>query len=244
MIENLKLPIAGLTLFPTPEAVFAAEHTYLAKHILPLVSIDLSLINPDWGGVIHMVSPLEPYDGYMGEYTQAYHNAYCKENWLAFRLNASNQYEPLTDRRYFFLENSAPPTQAPEGLSAELAKHYESETKAFEFSKLRFQKFGGLYGHKRFDRTEKNSDQAQPWNILDQLGGNALWGNWSSYPEPPAEFSIDESDSQNVIIENSKGDRLFFVARVPAYHYTEGGADTLLFYEPSSRTALFTFDFT
>ena len=182
----------------------------------------------------------------MGDYTQAFHNEFCKENWLAFRLNAQNQYELLTDKRYFLLENVTPTEQEPNWQREELIKHYEDTHEHFDYAKQRFVKYGGLYGYKRpLKSLEKSDYQTEPWSILDQLCGGACWGNWSSHPEPPSAFTLDESDTENVIIKTQNNNEFTFIACVPSYHYTKDGADSiLLFYEPKSRIALFTFDFT
>jgi hypothetical protein len=29
--------------------------------------LDISTVNPEWSGVLHMLSPLEPYEGFVGE---------------------------------------------------------------------------------------------------------------------------------------------------------------------------------
>lgn len=80
--------------FPQAEDIFVAEQPWLKEHFLPLVSIDLAVLNPDWAGqTLHMVSPIEPYEGYIGDGTEQHHNEYTAPNWLAFRLTDDNRYE-------------------------------------------------------------------------------------------------------------------------------------------------------
>ena len=58
----------------------------------PPSAIDLGAIEPEWSGWIHLLSPLEPCEGYVGDHTGAAHNACTRENWLAFRLDADDRY--------------------------------------------------------------------------------------------------------------------------------------------------------
>lgn len=92
---------------PFPEAadVFSGDVERYFRHLLPLVSIDLARVNPQWSGWIHLVNPCEPADGMIGDSTTQYHNAYLQTNWVAFRLDEHDRYELLGDWRYFYLEN-------------------------------------------------------------------------------------------------------------------------------------------
>ena len=88
--------------FPQAEDIFVAEQSWLKEHFLPLVSIDLAVLNPDWAGqILHMVSPIEPYEGYIGDGTEQHHNEYTAPNWLAFRLTDDNRYEFLGNEGFF-----------------------------------------------------------------------------------------------------------------------------------------------
>ncbi|MDR7148992.1 hypothetical protein J2W49_000941 [Hydrogenophaga palleronii] len=91
--------------FPDPADVFAGDVERSFRHLLPLVSIDLAQVNPQWSGWIHLVNPCEPAEGMIGDRTVRYHNAYLQTNWLAFKLDANDRYELLGDWRYFYLEN-------------------------------------------------------------------------------------------------------------------------------------------
>jgi hypothetical protein len=90
--------------FPDASEVFNEPIAQYAKHLHPLISIDLSVIDSSWSGWIHVVSPIEPYNGCVGEYTTSFHNDYLRENWIAFCLE-NGRYSLLGDIRYFLLEN-------------------------------------------------------------------------------------------------------------------------------------------
>ena len=93
--ENLKV-------FPEAEEVFSPKHLWLREHFLPCISIDLAEINLEWKGTkLHMVKPVEPYEGCIGEHTSQFHNEFIGANWLSFRLDENNQYEFLGEEGYF-----------------------------------------------------------------------------------------------------------------------------------------------
>ena len=91
-----------LQAFPKTEDIFVKEQPWLKNHFLPLMSIDLAEINPDWAGQkVYMLCHFEPYGGYIGEGTSNYHNEYTSYNWLAFHLTDDNRFEFLGGRRIF-----------------------------------------------------------------------------------------------------------------------------------------------
>jgi hypothetical protein len=105
MIGNVLEPQRWLRVFPAAEDVFIDDERYLHKHLHPLLSIELSAIDPALQGWVHLLSPIEPYECYIGDHTGQFHNEYTCGNWISFRLEADGRYLFLGDRRYFFLEN-------------------------------------------------------------------------------------------------------------------------------------------
>lgn len=104
-IEHLRGVIPGIRPFPDAADVFAEPVEKYAWHLLPLVTIDLALLDESWSGPIHLVAPCEPYEGQVGEWGgEEFGNALLKPDWLAFKLNDAGQYELLGDWRYFMLE--------------------------------------------------------------------------------------------------------------------------------------------
>ena len=64
-----------LQAFPKAEDIFTKDQQWLKNHFLPLMSIDLAEINPDWAGKkVYMLCPSEANIGYMGGNTTEYHN--------------------------------------------------------------------------------------------------------------------------------------------------------------------------
>ena len=104
-IEHLRGVIPGIRPFPDAADVFAEPVEKYARHFLPLVTIDLALLDDAWSGPIHLVAPCEPYEGQVGEWGgEEFGNALLKPDWLAFKLDEQGKYELLGDWRYFMLE--------------------------------------------------------------------------------------------------------------------------------------------
>ena len=92
--ENITELNEYLTPFPNIDNIFVEHQSWLKDHFLPLISIDLGMLNDEWQGqIVHMVNPFEPVEGYIGESTHDFHNEFTGENWLAFKLTQNNQYE-------------------------------------------------------------------------------------------------------------------------------------------------------
>lgn len=240
MIEDIDTPQPFLRVYPPEEDVFAAPAERLARHLRPLVSIDLSAVNPDWQGWIHLVNPFEPADGMVGQFTQDHHNDYLRENWVAFRLDSDDRYELMGDLRYFQLENPADVLPEPyEGQRKRLEDHCAEELASLVEARERFARLGVLYTSNRYACTPRDFTREAPCNLIDQLGGGVGYGNWSNG------FPLDDSDPDDVRPLSPDGKRFHFIAAVTGWDYCATGADwILLFYEPDSRVALITFDWT
>jgi hypothetical protein len=244
MIENIITPHPALRLFPEREKVFVEQDSWLCKHMHPLCSIDLSAVIAGETRWIPLLSPIEPHDCYIGSYTAAFHNDWCGENWIAFRLDTNDRFQFLGQREYFVLESVAPPN-AREWVRDALLEDYVREEQSFIDTQKRFSLHGGLYHPKRFKPLEKSDPEAEASALIEQLGGAVGFANWTDFPPPPAAFHLDASDRDDIKLYTRDGERLHFIAGVPGWHYRKSGADwILLFYAPRSRIALMTFDWT
>jgi len=229
-----------LKAFPRAEDVFAEPVECYARHLFPLVSIELSAIDPAWSGWIHLLNTVEPEEETVGKATQPFHNYYLRDNWVGFRLDEHDRYELLGDFRYFYLENEI--GALPEhydGHRAESERHYIEQHEGFDEAKERFTQTGEFYSQ-NFVRFRPNFDASQhkPSPLLARLGGGVGAGNWACDG-----FPLDDSDQENVRPLTPEGVPFHFIAGVSGYDYCPSGADLiLLFFEPQSRVALFTFD--
>ncbi len=211
--ENLEQLRPGLT--PFPEHVFASDQPWLADHLWPLLSIDLALLRAELAGtVVHMLQPVGPIDGYIGEGTSEFHNEFTAPNWFALQLTDDNKYRFLGQEAYFepYDDKYAQRLQSYQAKVREHAKNH-----------------GRLAGFPRY-----LNGAADEKNWLDRLGGDFWAGNWVT-EDPPSAFKLVYDEDDDHIELSFRGKPLFPVA-------CANGLAILLFYEPKSRIALFTFD--
>lgn len=236
--RNVKTLNGYLTPFPNIDTIFVEHQSWLKEHFLPLISIDLGMINSEWGGqVVHMINPFEPEDGVIGGWTDEFHNEFTGENWLAFRLTDNNRYEFLGDEGYF-IRSPIHGDEVNENFEKDIAKSIKKYQAIKEF----YAKNGYLADN----WNAKSDDETERENWLESVGGelenNA--GNWSSDLEMPQAFFGDWDDDEGLIISHNDNP-FYFIASVPAYNYGCDGADWIvLLYEPISKIVLFTFDWT
>lgn len=239
--ENITELNEHLTPFPNSDNIFVEHQSWLKDHFLPLISIDLGMLNDEWQGqIVHMINPFEPVEGYIGESTHDFHNEFTGENWLAFKLTNDNRYEFLGNEGYF--ERSAI-HQDSDMLDEEILEEYDEfiqeSTQKYQLAQEYFAKTNKLVNI----HTSKLDDKIDQENWLSDLGGalSEQYGNWASSPKPPKAFLKELDDDKLAISYN--GNPFYFIAGVPAYNYGCSGADWIvMLYEPISRIVLFTFD--
>lgn len=218
--RETKTLLPFMTPFPSPEQVFAGDIAAHRRHLLPLLTLELSAINPEWSGKIHFINPKEPYIGTLGERTSEYHDYYNRENWLAFRIE-NDRYTFLGDFRYFYLEGRE---------DNELSEHYKDTEQGLEKAKEFYQQHDML-------NPWGQTDNQQYW--VEEITAEPGCGNWSDG------FPLDYDEDDNAYPLTEDGRRFHFVGWLTAYSYCDAGADgILLFYDPVEKIALFTFDWT
>ena len=229
-----------LQVFPKAEDIFVKEQPWLKNHFLPLMSIDLAEINPDWAGQkVYMICPFEPYDGYIGNNTTEYHNEYTAPNWLAFRLTDDNKFEFLGKEGYFWR------TAIHQwDFDSEMEKEFQKMQQFYEKYKANFDKYGALVNLQNPERKGKLNKK----NYLERLGGEIEYSNWCSTIEEeeyPKAFEMKiEGRKDDVVFDISyQGNPFYLVAETNVFHWVGAGAYTIMLYEPVSRIVLFTFDY-
>lgn len=245
VFEDVDQAQPWLVPFPEPDRVFADPVDRYARLLSPLVSIDLSVVDPAWRGWAHLVSPVEPADGYLGDGTERHHSYYARPNWIGFRLDDDDRYHLLGDWRFFLMENLVDgelmldPDEDPRIRRIRgddgLADWYQTQHDSYAERKALFAQHGRLLV----------PGDANSRAFVDRVGGPAYgWANWvdpEAFPLDIRDVGDDEGLVINPLAEN--GDPFHFVAGVAGWRYRESGADwILMFYEPASRTVLFTFD--
>jgi hypothetical protein len=242
VIEDVVDAAPFLRVFPEPAEVFADPA--LAEHVLPLVSIDLAVVDPSSAGWIHLVTPFEPPQGYLGEYTTAFHNDALSVNWLAFECEPDGRYRLAGDLRYFARADESFVEPWP-GYLAEAHEIAGEERAAHDAARYRYGRDGALSVARRDDPLERDEGGKYPLALVDQIGGPVGAGNWAeSVPDGWFAGGFDAIDPDDVRLVDAAGRPIVFVAGVPGWHYGEHGADwIMLFYEASSRRAYLTFDY-
>lgn len=239
--EDVKVLHPGMQAFPAAAEVFSEQQPWLSQHFLPLISIDLGLLRPELAGtVVHMLNPLEPSEGYIGDGTEAHHNDYTAPNWLSFRLDEHNRYHFLGREGYF----QAAALHGGVFDDADAVQHREEMHSSYAQAKAYYQAEGRLGVDYGYGETVIQS-------YLDSLGGDIWYGNWTVHPPIAPAFSmhIEENNNDNLpddgICITHQGQAFLYVAEVSGYNWCAHGADAiLLFYEPQSRTVLFTYEWT
>lgn len=234
MLEDITTPEPYLTLLPENESIFAPSSAFLAKHLLPLLSIDLSEVNPEWQGKVHLVNPIEPYECYIGSETTAFANEYANENWFIMQLNQQDQYEWLGRKEYFALENP--------DCDADLKQHSQEMHDDYLKVKQRLKETGKIISSSSVEYQSES-----PTTLLDQLGGEVDGGNWTHPIDQHFDLKYvnENTDDQEIHIFDHEGQRYYFIAGVAGWEYCSHGADwILMFYQPETRRVLYTFDWT
>ncbi|PXX43198.1 hypothetical protein DFR42_104199 [Undibacterium pigrum] len=230
MIVDVLYPQTYLRMHPADDDVFADPVQKHRRHLMPLVSVDLSVVNPAWQGWVHVVNPYEPEDGIVGQSTGQYHAGFVQANWLAFHLDADNRYHWLGDWRYFQLELDE--GVQDEAERAVIEKHYRVTEQAYQAKKAEFLAHGCL---------PCPWDETEPFNLLNQIGGSAAFDNWASSGTSGA-VPLNIDNAEDVYPSMPDGRRFYFVCELDADVYGDYGPGIIVFFEPESRTVVMTFN--
>ena len=245
MLEDVKSNSPHIRLFPAAAEVFAPSSAFLSQHLLPVVSVDLAAVNPAWSGWLPFVNPIEPYECYIGDGTEPFHNEFAKANVFCLSFNEQGQYEWLADERYFLLAHSEHSEDWQQHMIQELQQERIEAIKQLAITEQRYLQYGKFFDNNKysFQRGEVDFAQAEEDVVLDQIGGEVGCGNWEY---PLSEYGMLEIvDDETTYLIAPNGKRAYFVAAADGYRFNQRGADwILLFYEPESRLAMFTFDWT
>lgn len=232
-----------LSPFPNLDNIFVAHQSWLKDHFLPLISIDLGMLKPEWQGqIVHIINPFEPEDGVIGNATHEFHNEFTGENWLAFKLTDDNRYEFLGNEGYF-LRSPIHDYQVDKYFQNYITQAIEYHQKQHEFFKQH-----GFIAHLENPKYEEKWNKH---NLLDDLGGGFGYGNWVGCCEIPSAFvqNVQENAPENTpndgIAISYQGKPFYYIGSVAGYYYCNWGANSIIvMYEPISKIVLFTFDWT
>lgn len=203
--------------FPDAKEVFSDNLELHQKHFLPLITIDASAINPAWPERLHVVSVKETYDGGVGEHCSAFHNDFCTDNVVSFRVDENGRYSFLADFRFFIVECDPYPDTTCSISAEEFVEHYKTTEDSFAETKASYRKTGFLNPNPK--------DQPDRKDVWLQMENDAPFG-------------------REILPISLDGRELHFVAEATGWSYCESGPDSVfLYYDPVDRIVVTTFGY-
>ena len=221
--------------FPKPEDVFATQVDKHFEYLLPIASVDLRLRLYDWEGTIHFVSPIEPFEGVVGAGTERFHNSYCSENWIGYKV-IDDKLELATDFKFFQKENLT-------DFYKEIKAGYFNNLNFYKNHKCVYSEYATLDDNGKYDESYKSI-------IAHGLGGASFYGNWSSSKQSKIKILEKVVNEELLAYPLTEDGRKFeFIGKVSPYMCLgQSGisyihdADILLFFDPIEQIILTTFD--
>ncbi len=235
-MPNTVLPNA-FRLAPPPEQVFIRPDFH-TQYFHPLLSLELSDIFNDLEGPIHFIDPIEPYDGYIGDYTKAFHTYYCRENWISFKI-VDGRYE-FEGAEEFFEKSYWKTHEVPDTIHESVRDGWKEAVNDYYLKK------SAKYDEWRAALVEDMSANLTKHEIKrDHFGGRPHEANWICTEFP---LSIDKEDEKASGARKSfyyplteDGRRFRYIGFVEAFDWS---CAIHLFYDPKEKRALQTFDWT
>ena len=239
--------------FPEAEDVFAEDVEEHARYLLPLASVNLAHLRPGWTGWIHLIAPIEPCSGIVGEYAECYETDWCKPNWLGYHM-MRDKCLLAADFRLFQMARGT--DNNPYQKIIDLKHHYKNAHLGYQRNKDTFSRLGHLPRLRYYPDPVVRASNNEYCELINDLGGKSLDGNWSCQSGEDTIIVLDggvyiddEGTDWGVAIPQTPDGRDFeFIGRANAHEYTSwancmgAGTDTLLFYDPVDQIALTTFD--
>ena len=215
--------------FPKLEHVFEMVTDDIRELYLPAVSIEASIVDPRWTGLLHFVMPVEPFDGGLGEYSSGtYENHYCRHNLIGFRRTKSGRYEPLA-APLFFTINCARKNKGL-FLREQQINRRETLSEAEEFYAMVHASFADAQAHfAATGQLRETFGKPSPW-IYD-LGGDAPLNALQDFVPEGRPLSPD-------------GRAFAFVGDLNTYAFRANGSDGFyMFYDPVDEIVWFSLAF-
>ena len=203
--------------FPDSKDVFSDNLELHQKHFLPLMTLDASVINPAWPEQLHIVSVKETYDGGVGEHCPAFHNDFCSENVVSFRVDDNGRYSFLTDFRFFIVECDPHPDTTCSIDAEEFVEHYRQAETSFAETRAFFQQTGHLNPNPKAQADRKD-----------------IW----------LQMEDDKRYGREILPISLVGRELHFIAEATGWSYCKHGPDSIfLYYDPADRIVVTTFGY-
>ncbi len=241
--------IDGLRLFPDPNDVFARDVALHCRYLLPLATIDLSLVNPEFSGKAHFIQPIEPQDGVVGEGGDEYFTYHTRRNFVGYVYDGDRC---VFDGDFHYFERHRlgsrnELTERESHIQKCYDDHYRIVRDGYDLARNHVSKYGML--HKR--NSEPPYTPSDRLRIAMYIGGRSEGGNWASDDGFPIDWGRSERNDGgfdfNVAPLTADERRFEFVGQIPVYCYVWSERSTLscdlvMFFDPVDRVALTTFD--
>lgn len=247
----MNIPKQFIKPFPSYEDVFYDNLEQYKKHFLPICSINLQCIEPEWDEWLHIVSAKEIHEGCVGEFTQPFHTNFTKEDTLGFDV-IDGKYRFEADWQYFEIEQDS---------SDILEKSYALNEKDYQIRKEFFQRKQKIYPYSSFGEAftsiealeqELVGKQTSGWG-LDYPKVNGILDDIRFMTEEGKELledcvSEDEAfDYTNLLYvpKNEDGHPFTYIGFATGYYFQAYGAGRIyLFFNKELRKAVICFEYT
>lgn len=236
--------------FPDPKDVFARNVRGHRVALLPVGSLSLGHLSPEWDGLIHFLLPVEPAGGcgLAGKAPNKFRTYLCRPNWVGYRLRG-DKCELACDPRFFrkALYADRPPRSPAERAEAEeLGRHYGRAHEDFDRRAAFYREHGWLCQWPEEWSGKKKDVKSSRVALVRDLGGVSWDGNWANSGDfPKSEYpTVREGyDTFKVCPRTADGRDFHFVGSVEMWNYLgDTNGTLLLFYDPVERVALSTVD--
>lgn len=228
--------------FPDPADVFLNRIDEHSEYLLPVGTLSLHHLSPDWSGDIHFIIPIEPVPGYgyACQMSTPWHNYLCRPNWLGYSLQNSKA-ELAGDFRLFhkaFYAENPPTDDNGQSELSELPRHYAAARQQFATAAAHFRDHGRL-GSEDF-----------PEPLVSELGGKSFDGNWSNMRDFPISRYPDQYEDcgkthecDRVLPQTQDGRDFAYIGQVEMWNYIgDSNGVLILFYDPQEQIALSVID--
>ncbi|KGR84900.1 hypothetical protein [Lysinibacillus odysseyi] len=245
----MNIPEQFIKPFPSYEEVFYDELEQHKKYFLPICSINLQCVDPEWDEWLHIVSVKEIHDGCVGENTKEFHTRFTTEDTLGFNIiDGKYQFEAGWD--YFEAET--------DGVLEDVYLQNETD---YEARKQFFLRHGKIYPYSSFGRgfesaealeQDFNDKQAAGWGleypmvngILDDVRfiteeGQVLLEDYES--------EADAFDYTNLLYvpKDENGAVFTYIGFATGYYFQACGADRIyLFFNKELKKAVICLEYT
>ena len=247
----MNIPKQFIKPFPSYEEVFYDQLEQHKKHFLPICSINLKCIDPEWDEWLHIVSAKEIHEGCVGELTQQFHTNFSKEDMLGFDV-IDGKYKFEADWRYFDIE------QEP---SDQLEEAYVQNEKDYEIRKEYYERNQKIYPYSSFGKELSSVEELEQEFAKKQASG---WG--LDYPKvngllddirfmtkegrvllEDCDHEEEAFDYTNLLYvpKDEDGHPFTYIGFATGYYFQAYGADRIyLFYNKDLKKAIICFEYT